>query len=138
MRRHFNEGGLVFEFTDNYYVIKLDESRYYRHLSGRGLKCVDFLVVEPKEGLFLIECKDYTQYGGTAIPSNLEVVFEQKTKDSKQFVRVVYKYLRRKLYFRIIEFLGLHQLMEDEWLAFKWAAKAIEQNQVFFIGIVDY
>ena len=60
MPQYYKESGLLFTFPDNWWVIKLDEHRFYRYVSGRGYKGVDFIIIDDSGKLLLIEVKNYS------------------------------------------------------------------------------
>ncbi|NNE29048.1 MAG: hypothetical protein HKN16_05405, partial [Saprospiraceae bacterium] len=55
----FSESGLQFQFSNDWTVIKYDDHKFFRYLSGEGLKGVDFLGFTSEGGLFLMEVKNY-------------------------------------------------------------------------------
>ena len=56
----FQESGLLFTFNKDWVVKKYDSHRYYKGLSGRGLKGIDFVALNLKENLVaFFEVKNY-------------------------------------------------------------------------------
>lgn len=116
-------------------MIKLDEHKYYKRLSGKGLKGVDFIATCPINGLAMIELKNYTQ-GKPSIPAELDLIMIAKRKDTIRLIKIVNQYFQRQLIFRIYKRFGLFG--SPEWKIWMEALNHIEDGNYFFIGIVDY
>lgn len=54
----FEESGLLFQFGPAWKVLRWDKSPYYKKVSGRGFKGVDFIGIH-NDQLYLIEVKNY-------------------------------------------------------------------------------
>jgi len=104
----FHESGLVFNFPENWKVIKWDEHRFYGYVSGRGFKGVDFMALRNDE-LHLMEVKNYRdrrpQDGQhpfdlvMADPDFYAAIFLQKFADSFSLIEIIEKYYLRKRFF---------------------------------------
>lgn len=106
----FLESGLVFSFPPAWQLRKYDEHTFYRGLSGRGLKAVDFIVLLPDGRLCLIEVKNYHsrqskdgQFHPVERPKASELAnrLTDKYTDSARAIRVIDRYYRSKWYYRL-------------------------------------
>ncbi len=107
----FTESGLSFRFPEDWIVFKYDEHRFYRYVSGSGLKGVDFIGVKG-ESLYLIEVKNYADRVSldTYDPMEylLNTVKEQaerylrKLEDSLSLLNIIQQYYHRKWWYRKI------------------------------------
>ena len=59
-QRKYIEREVELMFDNEWKVVKFDEHRYYRRLSGYGLKAVDFLAIHVEMGVAFIEMKNLT------------------------------------------------------------------------------
>ncbi|MEM8583839.1 MAG: hypothetical protein AAGF87_06200 [Bacteroidota bacterium] len=110
MSRQFIESDLPFTFPPDHWVRAFDEHRFYKAISGQGLKAVDFAVLPPTGPLQLIEVKNYhprLDAEGAPYPVNwptVDQLVEQligKYEDSQRIIRIVNSYYQRKWYFRV-------------------------------------
>ncbi|MEM6320004.1 MAG: hypothetical protein AAF960_20195 [Bacteroidota bacterium] len=108
----FKESGFSFDFPDDdWQIIRFDQHRYFKILSGAGLKGVDFLGIYQKKRLVFIEVKHFRTPAGKPfkpypiLTNTTEFVqqIEQKYLDSVRLLNIVYQYLRRKWWFRWFE-----------------------------------
>ncbi|GJM31166.1 MAG: hypothetical protein DHS20C18_01670 [Saprospiraceae bacterium] len=107
------EGGLLFTFGKGWIVKKYDQHRYYRGLSGAGLKGVDFICLRDRQELVLIEVKNYTSRHNYAMqktflvntipPDELALTVQQKLTDTLLAIDAVYQYYRRGWIFRQLQ-----------------------------------
>lgn len=137
----FKESDIEFEFGRDCLVKKFDEHRYYNILSGSGLKGVDFIVIYKNEFLYLIEVKNYKKRSFSPVapdvsdllgdPCPLVDQFVEKIQDSITLINVVKKYLAKKWWFGLTEWIK-KMLPEDYSLNrdmdFWLKAKAIIEN----------
>ena len=72
----FHESGLQFTFSSNWVVRKYDEHAYFRGLSGKSMKGVDFIAIRNRKELIFIEVKNYS----TRYNSQLGHAFEVEAK----------------------------------------------------------
>lgn len=133
----FTEREVEVLFDNEWTVIKLDEHRYYRRLSGQGIRGVDFMSVHPIFGLVLIELKNYTD-GADSIPEGLHKVMEAKQHDTLRLIRIINAYYQRQLYFRLLKMLNWDYLYPKEWKIWMQAKAHLERGNYFFLGIIDY
>lgn len=133
----FRERDVEAIFNEEWSVIKLDEHRYYKRLSGRGISGVDFLAVHPVYGLALIEMKDYT-HGEFSIPEDIDLIMISKKEDTIRLIRIIIKYYQRQFYFRLLTFVGWDYLYPKEWIIWLNAKKHVDRDNLFFIGVIDY
>lgn len=112
----FQESDLQFDFSATHWqVMKYDTHRYYKILSGAGLKGVDFVGIYKEEQLVFFEIKHFRTNQATDNASFL--LFEDtdlfvqnisdKMADTHTAIKVIIKYLNRKVWYRY--FLKLEQ-----------------------------
>ena len=66
------ESGLTFDFAAEWIVVRYDRHRFYKYLSGRGFRGVDFVLLHRTEArALLIEVKNYRYRHGRQIPEKL-------------------------------------------------------------------
>jgi len=129
----FQESQQTVQFGEGWNVLAIDRHHYYQRVSGKGLKCVDFIALSPDMGLVLIELKNF---GGRTIPEDLEDIHKQKTADAKRLIRIVNSYLERQLYYRVVfKFLGWTSLCPKEWQIWSEAQLAINNGKC--ISLMD-
>ena len=133
----FVEREVQANFDKEWGVIKLDEHRYYKSVSGLGLKGVDFIAVHPSFGLVLIEMKNYKN-GKDSIPVELSDLMVQKRKGTLKLINTIYKYYQRQFYFRLIIYIGWKFLYPKEWLIWLQAKEHLDNENFFFLGIIDH
>lgn len=133
----FIERGIEVVFDQDWTVIKLDEHRYYKRISGHGISGVDFLAIHPEFGLALIEMKNYLK-GKGSIPENIDSKMIAKKEDTIRLINVVYKYYQRQLYFKILIFIGWEYLYPKDWRVWLSAKKHVDNGNYSFLGVVDY
>ncbi|MDF1694414.1 MAG: hypothetical protein P1U56_01190 [Saprospiraceae bacterium] len=136
-KNKFIEREVEVNFDDEWKVIKLDEHRYYKRVSGYGVSGVDFLAIHPIFGVVLIEMKNYTK-GKSSIPNKIDHVMSNKQNDTIRLINIIYKYYQRQRYFRVLQWLNLDYLYPEEWKIWIQAKKHIDNNNYFFLGVVDY
>lgn len=124
-------------FDEEWKVIKLDNHRYYKRISGLGVKGVDFIAVHQTFGLALIEMKNY-KGGEKTIPYDLDDKMIKKKKGTIKLINTIHKYYQRQIYFRILTFIGLKFLYPIEWHIWLDAKKHLDRSNIFFLGIIDY
>jgi len=143
----FRESGLLFQFDNSWVVKKYDEHRYFRLLSGQGLKGVDFLGIFESKELMLIEVKNYRirykEKPPTAIYhilENPEILAEKircKAEDTLQAIRVINKFYRRNWFYKlllpILKTLHTSYLTNTTQLFWIRAETLVEEGKVKFI-----
>ncbi len=105
------ESGLQFRFPANWGVRKYDDHRFYKGLSGAGLKAVDFIVLPPDGTIWLIEVKNYQpllvheHLHTPKIKTSEELAdaLTGKMRDTLRAIHVIHLYYRRKWLYRLAE-----------------------------------
>ncbi len=135
MNNTWIEGRQKISFPSTWHCIKLDQHRYYKRISGRGIQCVDFLAVDPTWGLFLVEIKDYTQNANIPSIETHHNTLLTKKAGSIKLIHTVNAALRRQWYYRII-FLRLkwYRYCPAEWKTWHLAEEFIHENKVVVFG----
>ena len=105
----FSESEIRFKFPDDWFVFKYDEHRFYRYLSGEGLKGVDFIAIH-QERLILIEVKSYAirfkkeNYDPMSEllsdPSSYAKKYLRKFEDTFRLLDIIDQYYNRKWWYR--------------------------------------
>lgn len=126
----FQESGLTFEFEDDWIVIQYDKHRFYRYLSGRGLKGVDFIYVINFEKLVLMEVKNFNDRWvkdginpTETFLDNLDRffnVFVGKFNHTIRAIQIVHSFYRRKWWFRNLAMPLSRVLPKKYWTKFEW------------------
>ncbi len=107
----FEESGWQFQFEDHWEVLPYDKHRYYRYLSGYGLKGIDFLAwSHAAQRLFLLEVKNFAPQEWNGPSPNMALVLEdpaayademiEKFEDSLRLFQIIHQYLARKWWYR--------------------------------------
>ncbi len=96
----FSESGWVFRFTNDWIVKKFDDHRYYRWLSGKGFKAVDFIAFQPNVRMLCIEVKNYRRESPEA--QEVADLFCKKVSDTLQVVDIIERYFLRKPFYRLL------------------------------------
>ena len=99
----FEESGYKFEFGPQWKVIKYDDHRFYRILSGQNMSGVDFAAIYKSDTVYLIEIKNFKQYENDIIDKPITEFSEEiieKGLDSLRLIEVIKKYLDRKFLYR--------------------------------------
>ena len=124
-------------FDEDWTVVKFDEHRYYKSVSGHGIRGVDFMAVHKDWGVVLIEMKNYPK-GKESIPDDLNDVMNVKKEGSVRLISIINAYYNRQWYFRLVTWLGWHRLYAKEWKTWIHAHRHVQRGNYFFLGIVDY
>lgn len=76
----FRESGIQLEFSSEMWAVrKYDGHTYYRGLAGVGLKGVDFVALQEKKRLVLLEIKNFRTWPDTKLPL-IETLAEELTR----------------------------------------------------------
>jgi len=137
INHRFIERNTIVDFEDDWYVIKLDEHRYYKRVSGYGLKAVDFVATHPKIGVFLIELKDYEK-GRESIPENIDLVMIEKQEDTLKLMRIIEKYYQRQFIYRLMRWINNDKLYPKDWRFWIYTFDHIKKGNYQFIGDISY
>ena len=138
----FSESGFEFRFDKSWDIIKYDEHRFYRMLSGNDMSGVDFAGILNQEEAYLIEVKNFSQYPVDKIDKSIEELCQElieKGKDSIQLIEVIQKYYKRKfLYKSFYKLVCRIPWLQPEW--FFWTELhrlSIKENKVSFVLMID-
>jgi len=135
MPQQWIEGRQQVSFPYNWWVIKLDGHRYYKHISGMGIKCVDYLAIDPEWGLYLLELKDYPSKATIPSTDQHEHMLQLKLKGSLKLIKTVNAALRRQWYYRLIFLrLGIYRWCPQEWQTWKLAQDFVIEKKYLIIG----
>jgi hypothetical protein len=106
---NFLESELRFTFPKDWIVYRYDEHRFYRYLSGSGLKGVDFIAVHQEE-LILIEVKNYATRFEKKDYDPMEILltnpayyikrYRRKFEDTLRLLDIINQYYNRKWWYR--------------------------------------
>ena len=116
----FQESDLKFQFSDAaWQVIKYDTHRYFKILSGAGLKGIDFLSIYQGKQVVFFEVKNFhthqpTKNGAYQIIENTQEFIENiigKMEDTLSAIKVVTQYFHRKWWYRF--FLTYHRFIPN-------------------------
>ena len=122
-------------------MIKSDEHRFYRYLSGSGLKGVDFMGLVDEQ-LILIEVKNYEDRfnkdghsPATAIldqPQFYAEKFVQKFTDSFRLIRIVQQHHQRQFWYRLLYPLfkrfPIFRFKQSDWYFWSKAFQILESS----------
>lgn len=128
------ESGNEYFFDSSWTVIRFDTHRYYKRLSGLGLKGVDFIAYHPDFGIALIECKSYQ----TAIPPSLDQALRSKRDNTITVISTIHAYYQRQWSYRLLTRLRLHRRLSQEVRLWTEIHRCISEGRYFFLAIVDY
>lgn len=112
--RSFTESGLQFSFNRDWVVKKYDSHRYYRGLSGSGLKGIDFIALNLRENLVaFFEVKNYrTRFhkdtGEPIYPKpkpaiELAQALTDKVSDTLLALDAITTYYQKSLIYRLLQ-----------------------------------
>ena len=101
-KKKFVESGQLVSFSDYAKVLKLDDHRYYKYVSGLGFKGVDFMLIDPIGGLFLIELKNYIDCSSQPSDEESASIFYQKCEDTLHLLEIIYAYYMKKWWVRVL------------------------------------
>ena len=128
--KKFTESGLTFSFSERWKVLKYDEHRFYRYLSGSGFKGVDFIGILDESILALIEVKNYNdRYPSDETDPSKDLIsdplsyaeqYAQKFADTFQLIRIIRKYYKRRWWFLQARKLLLRFIPRRILLRFDW------------------
>ena len=147
----FSESGLTFSFSKRWSVLKYDEHRFYRYLSGSGFKGVDFIGILDENQLALIEVKNYkNRYDFDekdptdellADPISYAEKYARKFKDSFQLINIIKKYYQRKWWFKqprklMLKIIPKRILIQFDWGFWNFVIQLIDEKKVKIINIL--
>ena len=141
----YSESGLIFNFPDDWKVFPFDQHRFYRYVSGYGLKGVDFIGITPEKKLVLIEVKNYfdrfPKDGVDPLQRILEDPWEfaeqmiLKFEDSFSLIKGIQQYYQRRTWFKWIAapmapFLPESYLLSRDWGFWSTASQLLSENKL--------
>ena len=141
------ESDLIFQFDDTVWqVIKYDEHPYYKKLSGKGLKGVDFIGIYKQEKVVFIEVKNFRDKHPTR-EEPFKVLTETKSfinsigdklEDTFRAVTAIQAYLKRRWWYRVYiscqQYLPQKWFLRQDWLFWHQVFHLAQQkNQIEFI-----
>lgn len=129
MTTSYQESRLEFRFGQHWQVNKYDDHRFYRALSGAGLKGVDFIGIWKTQKLVLIEVKNYKLIFPTKAPpiekqilGSLPLLLETMTykiEDTFLAVNTIIKYYQRRWWYppckQLFSYFPTTYLLRFEW-----------------------
>jgi hypothetical protein len=111
-KQTFIESDLVFNFPESWGVREYDNHRFYKNISGLGLKGVDFLLVDPSGPghLYLMEVKNYSTRIRKGMvyeaplksPEELATTVAIKYEHTLRAIRAVHLFYQRKWWYRLL------------------------------------
>jgi len=110
--KRFTESGLDFTFNKDWVVKKYDSHRYYKGLSGVGLKGIDFIALNIEENLAVFfEVKNYRTryrvensepiYPNPKAPDILGQALSEKVKDTLLAIDAITTYYQKSFLYRL-------------------------------------
>ena len=83
----FSESSLAFQFDPRWKIIRFDQHRFYRYLSGQGLKGADFLGVDWKnKDLLLLEVKNFDPRDWSGESPTMQSVLEHPEEYAQKII----------------------------------------------------
>ncbi len=102
----FEESGLRFHFHPDCFVMAFDKHRFYKTLSGKGLKGIDFLILDAEGYLHFLEVKNYRTFGNAEDVkldvSAIQHLMELKLKGTLKVISVANALYERRWWFRLV------------------------------------
>lgn len=147
----FSESGIIFKFSDRWNVLKYDEHRFYRYLSGSGFKGVDFIGILDENQLALIEVKNYKDRydldksdpteGLITDPISYAEMYAQKFKDTIQLIGIIKKYYQRRWWFKqprnmLLRIIPKRILLRFDWGFWNFVIQLIDENKEKVINVL--
>lgn len=114
----FRESGLTFRFDQKWNVIKYDEHKYYRSLSGSSFSGVDFAGIYQCDQTVFLEVKNYMQYDGRIrdTSDNILKKYGEKITNTLHLINLIHRYHRRNFIYNW--FISL--VLKQPWLHRTW------------------
>jgi len=141
----FNESGLTFTFPSDWLVYKYDQHRFYKYVSGYGLKGVDFMIITDEGDLILLEVKNYFNRFKDAKESPTLAIkndpmayakkFAGKYEDSFQLINSIHQYYQQRHRYRwfikpLFQYLPKGLQLKTDWGFWTKAHELLEQGKV--------
>lgn len=136
MKAHiYNESEIWIRFHPSAIVVKFDDHKFYKYLSGQGLKGVDFLVIDKLYGLFLIEIKNFRKRDTQPEEKDLSHNFYQKCEDTLHLIEIIYKVYQRKWWVKhLVNKLKMTFLLTEEDKTWIQAYQLYRKGKIILIG----
>ena len=117
--KNFIESGYEFRFNSKWNVIKYDDHRFYKILSGHDMSGVDFAGIYNNELVYLIEIKNFNQFRNDGNEKSIDDFTKEiieKGMDTIQLISVIKKYLNRMFWYK-----AMHSLVTKfNWINPEW------------------
>lgn len=111
----FSESNLEFQFPEYFGLRRFDTDRFYKKISGLGLKGVDFIFIDPRDDghLYLMEVKNYeTRITADGVFNSELKQIEDFSKTiaakywhSQRAIRVIQIFYERKWWYLLLRFM---------------------------------
>lgn len=144
----FSESGLVFQFDKNWVVKKYDDHRFYKRVSGAGLKGIDFISASNQEPVILWEVKNYVNRHPSVQEENRRKLLEeteefisdmvQKVEDTFVAINAIHKYYMRRWWFKLLyPIFYRFPIQKSDWIFWNKINVWIEdpKNVVFYLWL---
>jgi len=130
-----------FSFDDRWHILKYDDHPYYRVVSGRSWRGIDFAGIYEDAHLYLIEVKNFYQFGNDGeIEDVNQFVLEIKEKilDTVDLVQIIEKYHQRKWMYRLwIRLVKRFKELNTNWWFWNRMFEFIEIGSFTFVLLID-
>ncbi len=143
IKKQFIESQIQFSFYDSWDVVAFDKTKFYKTISGLGVKGVDFLGIHNQQ-LYFIEVKNFNQYSSIiekefdfkAFRNNIIIKFE----DSQRAIRLIHEHYARKWWYSSSQYLPkrILSLFAKDFLFWEQCYKILNnstQNSRFILWI---
>lgn len=121
----FIESDLLFSFAPNWLVKRFDQHKFYKAMSGRGLKGVDCMAILDDDKLVLIEIKNYCKRKNSPKEPNIEDIIGNppklqedviiKFEDTFLCIQTVNQYFKRKWRYKLLSI--FKKVMPFDWFS---------------------
>lgn len=140
----FTESGLHFTFDDSWIIQQYDAHRFYKGLSGAGLKAVDFLGIWEQNKVVLFEVKNYRWRNDKQREMPIQVILDnpgaladtisRKVEDTLRAIDTIHSYYSRKWWFRPALMLARNQKKNTaEWFFWHRLYELINREEEVWI-----
>ncbi len=137
---YFEESEHNFTFSTDWEILKYDSHPFYKIVSGRSFSGVDFAGFH-KDKLYLIEIKNFYQYGKTGDIENVDEFCEEmkeKFLDTLDLIRIIQKYFQRKWSYRLFCRLVMsYPNLNKTWWFWTMMADRVENDAFVFVLLID-
>lgn len=138
-KHSYEESGYQIIFDEDWQVIQLDESWFYKTVSGKGYKSMDFLAYHKDWGIALIELKNYTRYKAKPTKNEIEDIVLLKAEDSLHLIEIISKFYSRKKTFRLAtRYRWIFKFLPSEWLFWRNIIDTYKEKRVIILGDITH